>query len=61
MARRLTKKQHERISNKKVEQIDALKNFDPDSLFKGRVIAQHGPHLMVEDAEHQIYKAKAVL
>lgn len=57
MARRLTKKQHERISNKKVEQIDALKNFDPDSLFKGRVIAQHGPHLMVEDAEHQIYKA----
>ena len=57
MARRLTKKQHERISNKKVEQIDALKSLDPDSLFKGRVIAQHGPHLMVEDAEHQIYKA----
>ncbi|MGL4673340.1 MAG: ribosome small subunit-dependent GTPase A [Wohlfahrtiimonas sp.] len=57
MARRLTKKQHERISNKKVEQIDALKSLDPDSLFKGRVIAQHGPHLMVEDTEHQIYKA----
>ncbi len=57
MARRLTKKQHERISNKKVEQIDALKTLDPDSLFQGRVIAQHGPHLMVEDAEHQIFKA----
>lgn len=57
MARRLTKKQHQRISNKKVEQIDALKAFDPDSLFKGRVIAQHGPHLMVEDSDHHIYKA----
>ncbi|GAA5099780.1 ribosome small subunit-dependent GTPase A [Wohlfahrtiimonas larvae] len=57
MARRLTKKQHERISNKKVEQIDALKNFDPDSLFKGRVIAQHGPHLMIEDDAYQIYQA----
>lgn len=57
MARRLTKKQHERISNKKVEQIDALKNLDPDALFKGRVIAQHGPHLMVEDEAHTLYQA----
>lgn len=57
MARRLTKKQHERISNKKDEQIDALKNLAPDSLFQGRVIAQHGPHLMIEDAEHQMYNA----
>lgn len=57
MARRLTKKQHERISNKKTEQIDALKSLDPDSLFKGRVITQHGPHLMVIDEKQQIYKA----